>query len=137
MAAAWLSLAALGHAARAGDIDALVFGSFDAGAATFATAGAKLGPAPLDHDGFALLASVGGGRRNERGGCTCAPGRGYDLALTRYTVSGAAVLGYQWFFDWGVVAAFAGPEGTVEMLTDGRSVAAQPARFGLRLHGEV
>ncbi len=114
-----------------------MFGSLDAGAATFATAGAKLGLGPLDHEGFAMLASVGGGRRDERGGCACAPHGGYDLALTRYTVNGAVVLGYQWFFDWGVFSAFAGPEGTRDLLTDGRAVSALPARFGLRLHGEV
>lgn len=126
-----------GPAAGAGEVDALVFGSLDAGAATFVTAGAKLGLGPLDHEGFAMLASVGGGRRDERGGCACAPRGGYDLALTRYTVNGAVVLGYQWFFDWGVVAAFAGPEGTRDLLTDGRALSALPARVGLRLHGEV
>ncbi|MDP4021057.1 cellulose biosynthesis protein BcsS [Methylobacterium sp. NEAU 140] len=135
--AALLAALAGSPAALGGELDALLFGSLDAGAATFVTAGAKIAPGPLDRAGFAMLASVGGGRRTERGGCDCAPGRGYDLALTRYTVAGAAVLGYQWFFDWGVVAAFAGPEGTMELLTDGRAVAALPARFGLRLHGEV
>ncbi len=84
-----------------------------------------------------MLASVGAGRRDERGGCPCAPQGGYDLALTRYTVNGAVVFGYQWFFDWGVVAAYAGPEGTRDLLTDGRALAALPARFGLRLHGEL
>lgn len=136
--AALLVLSGLGGTgAEAGEIDALLFGSLDAGAATFVTAGAKLGLGPLDRDGFAMLASVGGGRRGERGGCPCDPGGGYDLALTRYTVSAAAVLGYQWTFDWGVVAAFAGPEGTRDFLTDGHGLAALPARFGLRLHGEV
>lgn len=125
------------YAADAGEIDALVFGSVDAGAATFVTAGTKLGLGPLDHQGFAMLASVGGGLRSERGGCACAPRGGYDLALTRYTVNGAVVLGYQWFFDWGVVAAFAGPEGTRDLLTDGHALSALPTRVGLRLHGEV
>ena len=100
-AAGLLALIAGPDAAGAGDIDALVFGSADAGAATFATVGAKLGLGPLDHDGFAMLASVGGGRRDERGGCACAPRGGYDLALTRYTVNGAVVVGYQWFFRLG------------------------------------
>lgn len=136
-AASLLGLAGSRDAAGAGEIDALVFGGLDAGAAAFATAGAKLGLGPLDHEGFAMLASVGGGRRDERGGCPCAPRGGYDLALTRYTVNGAVVLGYQWFFDWGVVAAFAGPEGTRDLLTDGRALSALPARVGLRLHGEV
>lgn len=138
IAVAAASLAVLhAGAAPAGEIDALLFGSLDAGAATFVTVGAKLTLGPLDRDGFAMLASVGGGRRDERGGCACAPRGGYDLALTRYTAIGAAVFGYQWFFDWGVVAAFAGPEGTMETLTDGHGFAADPARFGLRLHGEV
>lgn len=135
--AALLGVAAGPKPVGASEIDALVFGSFDAGAATFVSAGVKLGLGPLDHEGFAMLASVGGGRRDERGGCACAPQGGYDLALTRYTVNGAAVFGYQWFFDWGVVAAYAGPEGTRDLLTDGRALAALPSRFGLRLHGEM
>ncbi|MCJ2143243.1 cellulose biosynthesis protein BcsS [Methylobacterium sp. E-066] len=106
-----------------------MFGSLDAGAATFLTVGAKLGLGSLDHDGFTVLASVGSGRQRERGD--------FGLPRTRYTFSAAAVLGYQWFFDWGVAAIFAGPEGSIEMLADPRALAASPAAYGLRLHGEI
>ncbi|MCJ2057665.1 cellulose biosynthesis protein BcsS [Methylobacterium sp. J-048] len=112
-----------------GEIDALLFGSLDAGAATFLTVGAKLGLGPLDHDGFVALTSVGSGRQRERGD--------FGLPRTRYAFSAAAVLGYQWFFDWGVAAIFSGPEGSIEMLVDPRALAALPAAYGLRLHGEI
>ena len=123
---------------RAGDsgLDTLLFGSLDAGAARFLTVGAKIAFGGLDRQGFVILASAGGGRRTERAGCGCAP---FPEAarLTRYTALGAALVGYQWFYDWGVVAAFAGPEGSIEALTDGRGLAVLPAQVGLRLHGEI
>lgn len=112
-----------------GEIDALLFGSLDAGAATFLTIGAKLGLGPLDQDGFVILASVGSGLQRERGD--------FGLPRTRYAFNAAAVLGYQWFFDWGTAAIFAGPEGSMEMLADGRAVAVSPAAYGLRLHAEI
>ena len=115
-------------AARAGEIDTLLFGSLDAAAATFVTTGVKIGLPDLDRDGAVVLASLGGGVRDERGS---------DGARQRDTAAGALVLGYQWFFDWGVVAAFAGPEITREMLIGGRGMALLPIRYGLRLHGEI
>ncbi|MCJ2066907.1 cellulose biosynthesis protein BcsS [Methylobacterium sp. J-088] len=118
----------LPDAARAGEIDTLVFGSLDAGAATFMTAGAKVGLPSLDRDGAVVLASLGGGRQGERGP---------EGSVQRYTVLGAINFGYQWFFDWGVVAAFAGPEMTTQMLTDPNGPTLLPSRFGLRLHGEI
>ncbi|WP_457107600.1 cellulose biosynthesis protein BcsS [Methylobacterium sp. P5_C11] len=114
--------------ARASEIDTLLFGSLDAGGDTFLTLGAKVGLSALAQEGFATLATVGGGRRAERGA---------DGPRARYTVAAAAVAGYQWFFDWGVIAAFAGPEITKEMLLAAPRVDALPTRFGLRLHGEV
>lgn len=114
--------------ARASEIDMLLFGSLDAGGDTFLTFGTKVGLTSLAQDGFTALASVGGGRRSEHGA---------EGARARYTVAAAAVAGYQWFFDWGVAAAYAGPEATTEMLVAGRDVDALPTRFGLRLHGEV
>ncbi|MGH1571741.1 cellulose biosynthesis protein BcsS [Methylobacterium sp. P31] len=114
--------------AHATEIDTLLFGSLDAGAATFLTLGAKFGFASLDSDGFVALASLGGGHREERGS---------ESPRHRYTLGAAMLVGYQWFFDWGVVAAFAGPEGTMETLVDGYGLATLPARFGLRLHGEI
>ncbi|MCJ2073216.1 cellulose biosynthesis protein BcsS [Methylobacterium sp. J-030] len=106
----------------------LLFGSLDADAATFVTAGVKIGLPSLEDDGFVALASLGGGRQGERD---------LDGPRRRYTAVSAVGLGYQWFFDWGVVAAFAGPEGSVQMLTDGLGPTMLPLRFGLRLHGEV
>lgn len=122
-------------AVNAGEIDTLLFGSLDAGAASFLTVGAKIAFDKLDRPGFAVLASAGGGRRSETS-CAC-DSVASATRLSRYTALGAALIGYQWFPDWGVVALYAGPEGSVEALTDGRSVAALPVRWGLRLHGEV
>lgn len=123
-----LHLTAFPTAIRAGEIDTLLFGSLDAGASTFLTIGAKAALGSLDHDGFVALVSVGGGRRNEHGS---------EGPRQRYTASVAAVFGYQWLFDWGVIAAYAGPEAVMEMLIDGVGPSALPARSGLRLHGEV
>ncbi len=120
--------------ARAGDLDTLLFGSLDAGAANFLSIGAKIALDKLDRPGFVALASLGGGRRNEM---ACGCDSWGSARLSRYTVLGAALAGYQWFPDWGVVALYAGPEGAYEALTDGRSVATLPMRWGLRLHGEV
>lgn len=115
--------------------DLLLFGSLDAGASTFLTTGAKLGLGRLDGDGFVILASAGAGRRSERAVCDCA--QAVTVARGRQTVTGAALVGYQWFHDWGVVALYAGPEGSAEMLADRFGSAMLPPRYGLRLHGEV
>ena len=122
-------------AAWASEVDTLLFGSLDAGAANFLTFGAKVALDRLDRPGFAVLASVGGGRRNEAA-CGCAS-MSEAVHLSRYTALGATLVGYQWFSEWGVVALYAGPEGAIEALTDGRSVATLPVQWGLRLHGEV
>lgn len=119
----------------AGEIDTLLFGSLDAGAASFLSVGAKIAFDKLDRPGFVVLASVGGGRRSETA-CAC-DAAAVATRLSRYTALGAALVGYQWFSDWGVVALYAGPEGSVEALTDGARVATLPVRWGLRLHGEV
>lgn len=126
--AAFFYCACSATAPRAGDLDTLLFGSLDATAATFVTAGAKIGFPSLDRDGPVALTSFGGGRQNERGS---------DGTHRRYTAIGAVVLGYQWFFDWGVIAAFAGPEVTAQMLTRSQPAASPPAHVGFRLHGEV
>lgn len=128
-----LALGILLHpAALAADLtlDTVLFGSLDAGASTFVTAGAKVALERLDRSGFVALASVGGGRRTERA-CGCRP------ALSRYTLLGSALVGYQWVHDWGVVAAYAGPEGSAEALSDGRALGVLPVRIGMRLHGEA
>ncbi len=114
--------------AHASEIDTLLFGSLDAGGDTFLTLGAKVGLTSLAQEGFVALATVGGGRRTESGA---------DGPRARYTVAAAALAGHQWFFDWGVVAAYAGLETTSEMLIAGPTRDALPTRFGLRLQGEV
>lgn len=108
----------------------------DAGAATFLSAGAKVAPGGATRDGFILLASAGAGHRRERGVCTCAH-LPLMSSLSRSTVVGAAVVGYQWFYDWGTAALLAGPEGSGEMLSGSAGSLALPARWGLRLHGEI
>lgn len=120
--------AGLCNAASAGEIDTLLFGSLDAGAATFVTSGVKIGLPTLTQDGAVALASFGGGHQRERGP---------DGVRRRYTALGAVVVGYQWVFDWGVVAAFAGPEGSTQMLAERLGRTLLPPRFGLRLHGEI
>jgi hypothetical protein len=102
----------------------LLFGSLEASPAVFVTTGAKLALDRVDREGFVALGSLGGQRRREG-------------ALTRDTAVGAVVLGYQWFPDWGVVAAYAGPEGSMEAVSGCGCARALPPRFGLRLHGEV
>lgn len=65
---------------------------------------------------------------------------GAKVGLTSLAQEGfvaLATVGHQWFFDWGVVAAYAGLETTSEMLIAGPTRDALPTRFGLRLHGEV
>ncbi|WCS25191.1 cellulose biosynthesis protein BcsS [Methylobacterium sp. NMS14P] len=121
-------LAGIASPARASEIDTLLFGSLDAGGDTFLTVGAKAGLTSLAQEGFAAVASAGGGGRAERGA---------DGPRVRYTVAAAALAGYQWFFDWGVVAAYAGPEIAREVLIAGPQRDALPTRFGVRLHGEV
>lgn len=123
-------------AATAGEWDTVLFGALDAGAATFLSAGAKVAPGGAAEDGFVLLASVGAGHRRERGMCACAR-LPVMASLSRTTALGAVVAGYQWFHEWGVVALFAGPEGSVEMLSGSAGSLPLPARWGLRLHGEV
>jgi hypothetical protein len=119
--------ASFAEAVGAGEVDVLLFGSLDAGAAQFVTVGAKLGLESLERDGFVALASLGGGRRAERGA---------EGPRQRYTTGSAAVFGYQWFFDWGVIAAYAGPEIAADMLIDARGFVPSSPRAGLRLHGE-
>lgn len=123
-----LALASSPTLAGAGDLDLLLFGSLDAASSAFVNFGGKLGFGALDRDGFLMLASGGAGRRAERGP---------DGPRTRYTVGAAAVLGYQWVFDWGVVAAYAGPEGTMDTLVAALGFLPAPLHVGLRLQGEV
>jgi hypothetical protein len=102
----------------------LLFGSLEASPSVFVSGGAKMALDRVDGQGFVALANLGAGRRREG-------------ALTRDSFVGAVVFGYQWFPDWGAVAAYAGPEGTMDVLSGCGCVQALPPRFGLRLHGEV
>ncbi|KAB1075372.1 cellulose biosynthesis protein BcsS [Methylobacterium planeticum] len=127
---------ATGAPAAEGEASTLLFGSLDAAASTFATAGAKIALDRLDRPGFVALASAGIGRRVERSSCTCDTRAGV-ASLARHTFLGSALVGYQWFADWGVVAAYAGVEGSREAILDGNTLYVFPGRTGLRLHGEV
>jgi hypothetical protein len=88
------------------------------------TTGAKVALDRIDREGFVALASLGGQRRREG-------------PVIRDSAIAAVVLGYQWFRDWGVVAAHLGPEVSMEVVSGCGCVQALPPRFGLRLHGEV
>lgn len=112
----------------------ILFGSMDAGPSAFMTTGAKIALDDVNREGFAMLVSVGTGARLERG--PAAPGY-VAPTLVRTTLLGSALAGYQVFRDWGVAAVFAGPEGSVEALAGGGTMVLEPARFGLRLQGEL
>lgn len=102
----------------------LLFGSLEASPSVFVTSGAKLALDRIDREGVVALASVGSGWRTE-------------TTRVRRTIVAAAVLGYQWIRDWGAVSAYAGPEGSVELLSCGCATVMLPPRIGVRLHGEV
>ncbi len=127
----WLGMAR----ARAEDrtISVLLFGSLDAGASAFVTGGTKLTFDGVGRDGFALLASGGGGVRREPGPTI----RGIGTTRMRQTALGAVLAGYEWFHEWGAVAAFVGPEGSIEIERSVAGTAVLPFRAGIRLHGEV
>ncbi|MGU3536897.1 cellulose biosynthesis protein BcsS [Methylobacterium sp. A54F] len=129
-----LLLVAAGPAHASEGLDALVFGGLDAAASAFVSGGGKLALDGLDRTGPVALVSAGAGRRGARRVCVC----GRIATFARITAAGAALAGYQWVQDWGVVAAYAGPEAAAEALTEGRSlVLTGPVRLGLRLHGEI
>lgn len=112
----------------------ILFGSMDAGPSTFVTTGAKIALDDVNREGFAALVSVGTGARLERG--PAVPSYVAPM-LVRTTLMASTLAGYQFFRDWGVVSVFAGPEGSVEALTGSQGIFLEPARFGLRLQGEV
>ena len=135
-AAVALGATAAGGAARAEDdaVRTILFGSLDAGRSTFVTAGAKLAVDRADRDGIVALASLGGGYRFERGPVGMALNA---PTITRTTWIASAVAGYQIVRGWGAVAAFVGPEASVQALSGGSAAGALPVRYGLRLHGEA
>ncbi len=117
----------------------VLFGSLDAGPSTFLNVGAKVALDDVDREGFVALVSAGSGARQERGPPVRVGNRSEPVTPTivRVTALGAVLGGYQVFADWGVVGLFAGPEGTIDALTDGAGLQTRPPRFGLRLQGEV
>ncbi|MDR7038475.1 hypothetical protein J2X36_003241 [Methylobacterium sp. BE186] len=135
-AAAALPLAAAPLRAESYPLGTVVFGSLDAAPASFAASGLKLDLGHRGGSGPVILASAGMGRRFETALCFCGP-RVTIARLARYTVSASALAGYQWAGDWGVAALYAGAESVLEALTDGSGFGLLPARFGLRLQGEI
>lgn len=115
-------------------VHAILFGGLDAGTAVFATAGVKAAPQRIDREGFAMLAVVGAGARFERG-----PAQTTVQLPTLVRATGLAALlgGYQFFFDWGVLGLFAGPEASLETLFGNTGIAALQTRFGARFQGEL
>ena len=78
----------------------LLFGSLEASPSVPVTTARRWRSDRLDREGFVAPAQRSGASGAAEG------------ASPRDTAIGAVVLGYQWFPDWGVVAAYAGPEGT-------------------------
>ena len=123
----WSPRSRHGPAAGARQPRSLLFGSLEASAA----------PLP-DHRREGRARTARSGRLRRPLASVGRPARAGERRRHALHRVGAVVLGYQWFPDWGVVAAYAGPEGSMEVLSDGRGcVHALPPRFGLRLHGEV
>ena len=110
---------------QAGDLDVLLFESLDAGPATFAASGAKIGFDSLAREGGLGLLTIGESVRVERRRCGC----GAPRRVTRIAAGASAQAGYQWTPPEGVVAAFAG----VETWSDGLS----RLRTGLRVQAEA
>lgn len=110
------------------------FGGLDWGRSGFAALGAKRAlVGPLDQDGPVAMGTIGYGGEFDR---VDRPGR--PLGLT-HTVLASALVGYQWMFPWGAVAAFAGPETSYEFLPDfdpGERRRSR-TRLGARVQGEV
>ena len=119
-----LAPASPGLASASSPASLLLFGSLEASPSVFVTTGAKVALDRIDREGFVALGSIGASRRQEG-------------TLNREIATGALVFGYQWFQDWGVVSAYAGPEGMAEAVTGCSCARILPPRFGLRLHGEV
>lgn len=120
------------------EVRTVLFGGFEAGTATFVSAGAKHALDGLDRDGLILMSGVGYGARFDRDGNDPARRLGLKSPLVlRHTVLAHALAGYQWTFDWGVVALLAGPELSYEHLASRYALNQPGPRFGGRVHGEV
>ncbi|GEP01392.1 cellulose biosynthesis protein BcsS [Methylobacterium haplocladii] len=130
------SLCCLASPAFAKDdaVSTVLFGSMDTGTSVFAGGGFKAAPERVDREGFAILGMVGAGARREQ-----APALVNGTLPTLVRITGLAALlgGYQFFFDWGVLGLFAGPEASVETLTGNGGFGVAETRFGARLQGEL
>ncbi|MCJ2015707.1 cellulose biosynthesis protein BcsS [Methylobacterium sp. J-076] len=127
---ATIALCLGGGDAFAADLDVLVFGSLDAAASTFASAGAKVAPGSLARAGPAAILTVGEGTTVERFACGC----GVLRTVPVRSLAASAVFGHQWFLPAGVLAAFAGFETTAEARPFRQ---ASGVRSGGRLHAEA
>lgn len=115
-------------------VNAVLFGGMDTGTSLFASTGFKAAPESVDREGFAMLGVVGAGARRERAPVVV---NGTLPTLVRITGLAALLGGYQFFFDWGVLGLFAGPEGSAETVMGTGGFGAVESRFGARLQGEV
>lgn len=131
-----LSICCLASSAIAKDeaVSTVLFGSMDTGTSLFASGGFKAAPERVDREGIAMLAVAGAGARRER---APAPVNGALPTLVRITGLAAALGGYQFFYDWGVLGLFAGPEVSVETVMGNGGFGAVETRFGARLQGEL
>ena len=119
-----------GTAVASDDLDWLVFGGTDTGASTFTTVGAKIASRG---DGPALLLTAGGGTRRE----SFPTPAGDRIEARRTVATTAAVIGHQWWFDAGVIGAFVGPEGSLDILSAKGVRGRQATAAGLRLQQET
>lgn len=136
----WLGLAAAVQCASAAesDVHTVLFGSLDAGSANFLSVGAKVAPDGVDREGWLASGSIGYGARFERD--RNAPETAYGLRApqaVRHTALASALGGYQWFFDWGVVALLAGPELSYEVFAAPSTRRWPAPRVGARIQGEL
>jgi hypothetical protein len=80
-----------------------------------------------------MLVSVGAGAGYDRLACGC---RG-PVGTGHYAATASAVLGYQWSFPEGIVAAFVGPEAMLDGYVSEAGVLYRHAGVGVRVHGEA
>lgn len=119
--------------ASASELDVLVFGSLEGGTSAFLTAGLKIAPKSSPYDGPVMLVSVGGGAGIDRLACGCTA----PHAQGHYAATASAVFGYQWTSPEGVIAAFVGPEATLDGYDPGTIAFHRDSEAGLRVQGEA
>ncbi len=125
-----LAAAIPGVSTEANELDLLVFNGTEAGSSTFTTQGAKVAQ---KGSGPAMLLTVGGGTRPQS---FPLPAGGH-LEARRFVLTTAAVFGSQWSLDRGTVGVFAGPEGTLDLVTGDEGLVRKTVKTGLRLQQET